>query len=176
MVTLIYHKKLEEEWKTAATELRDALSSLPGCTSGTVQARCSLMGRVPFNGGVLYIRQFYNIQVGLCRGAYHGASVEALNHLERCVLGSLAGAPLGLCRPPGTVQALCKHLILAVCLPVLLSVWEGSAPSSLPVCMSLAAQVRPWLDPLSSLFLNILHQPEYCHSTRFPGAGHPACR
>ena len=42
MVTLIYHKKLDEEWKIAARELRDALGSLPGCTSGTVQARCPL--------------------------------------------------------------------------------------------------------------------------------------
>ena len=51
MVTLIYHKKLEEEWKAAARELRDALSSLPGCTSGTVQARCSLMSRNVLNSG-----------------------------------------------------------------------------------------------------------------------------
>ena len=51
MVTLIYHKKLEEEWKAAARELRDALSSLPGCTSGTVQARCSLMSSIPLNDG-----------------------------------------------------------------------------------------------------------------------------
>lgn len=51
MVTLIYHKKLEEEWKTAARELRDALGSLPGCTSGTVQARCSLMSSMSLDHG-----------------------------------------------------------------------------------------------------------------------------
>lgn len=37
MVTLIYHKKLDDEWKAAALELRSLLSSAPSCSSGIVQ-------------------------------------------------------------------------------------------------------------------------------------------
>lgn len=37
MVTLIYHKKLNDEWKAAAEELRASLSSLPSSTNGIVQ-------------------------------------------------------------------------------------------------------------------------------------------
>lgn len=37
MVTLIYHKKLGEEWIAAATEMRSVLKSVPSCTSGVVQ-------------------------------------------------------------------------------------------------------------------------------------------
>lgn len=37
MVTLIYHKKLNDNWKTAAEELRASLSSLPSSTDGIVQ-------------------------------------------------------------------------------------------------------------------------------------------
>ena len=37
MVTLIYHKKLGDEWIAAATEMRSVLTSVPSCTSGVVQ-------------------------------------------------------------------------------------------------------------------------------------------
>lgn len=41
MVTLIYHKKLDDEWIAAATELRSILQRVPSCTSSIVQ----LIGR-----------------------------------------------------------------------------------------------------------------------------------
>ena len=41
MVTLIYHKQLNEEWKTAASDLRSVLSSCPSCPNGIV----SVIGR-----------------------------------------------------------------------------------------------------------------------------------
>lgn len=37
MVTLIYHKKLGDNWKAAAEDLRASLSSLPSSTNGIVQ-------------------------------------------------------------------------------------------------------------------------------------------
>lgn len=37
MVTLIYHKKLNDEWKAAAEDLRGSLTSLPSSTDGIVQ-------------------------------------------------------------------------------------------------------------------------------------------
>lgn len=37
MVTLIYHKKLDDEWQKAAKELRTILSGVPSCTSSIVQ-------------------------------------------------------------------------------------------------------------------------------------------
>lgn len=110
------------------------------------------------------------------QGAYHAAAMEALDYPDRCVVGCVAGTPLGLSQDtwdsPGHVET--SHL--ASCLLVLLSVWEGSRPSSLPVCTPLAAQVRPWLDPLSCLPLDILERPVYRLSPRFPLAGHPVCR
>lgn len=41
MVTLIYHKQLNEEWRTAALDLRSVLSSCPSCPNGIV----SVIGR-----------------------------------------------------------------------------------------------------------------------------------
>ena len=37
MVTLIYHKKLDDKWRKDACQLRDKLRCVPSCTSGTVQ-------------------------------------------------------------------------------------------------------------------------------------------
>ena len=41
MVTMIYHKQLNEEWKAAALDLRSVLSSCPSCPNGNV----SVIGR-----------------------------------------------------------------------------------------------------------------------------------
>lgn len=37
MVTLVYHKKLSEDWRKAAEHLRESLSSVPSSTHGIVQ-------------------------------------------------------------------------------------------------------------------------------------------
>ena len=45
MVTLIYHKKLNDDWKAAAEELRASLSSLPSSTNGIVQILARSRGK-----------------------------------------------------------------------------------------------------------------------------------
>ena len=102
MVTLVYHKKLSEDWRKAAENLRECLSSVPSSTHGIVQVSQDMSGPA-----YCHLMVAYSVAQKWCKWSFTAiADCACQCPTSACIIENAWHAAMSLMVPGTTESAL----------------------------------------------------------------------